>query len=204
MAGALSGQNPMASYPRLKDLTRAAQHDGRWDEVAAYLVDVWIDDYARMAAGTDIVETTDSSFSYLFDIEAERLLAAWGISRGRHGGARDASRMAGHPKAGGTQYHRGHAIPHTLGGPTDINLVPQLGSVNIGPFRRLERQAVATPGAFYFTYWSYAGSPAVNGYPGQIPTRVDQGLLIFGREPQISHHDNRAPGTDGAGRPLRT
>lgn len=195
---------PMASYPRLKDLMSAAQHDGRWDEIAAYLVGVWIDDYMTTADATDIVETTDSSFSYLFDIEAERLLAAWGISRGRHGGARDAGRMAGHPKAGGIQYHRGHAIPHTLGGPTDINLVPQLGSVNIGPFRRLERQAVSTPGAFYFTYWTYLGSPPVNGFPGQIPTGVDQGLLILGRDPQISHHDNRAPEPDGTGSPVRS
>ena len=68
-----------------------------------------------------------------------RLIAAWGISGGKHLGARDKSRMAGSPLGAGPGYHRGHAIPHTLGGPTDINLVPQLGSVNIGPFRRLKK-----------------------------------------------------------------
>ncbi len=52
--------------------------------------------------------------------------------------------MAGHPLSDGPHYHRGHASPHTLGGPTDIKLVPQLGSVNVEPFRDLERRAVAT------------------------------------------------------------
>jgi hypothetical protein len=124
-------------------------------------------------------------------VSAERLIAAWGISRGRHAGARDASRMAGHPLSAGPLYHRGHAIPHTLGGPTDINLVPQLGRINIGPFRPLEKMAVATPGSFYFTYWTYLGSPPTRtSSPGQTPTGVDQGLLIPGQWPLITHHGN--------------
>lgn len=187
----------MADYPRLGALMDAAQRDGGWNEIVSYLVEVWLDDYSETADKTDIVETSTSGFSYLFDIEAERLLAAWGISRGRHGEPRDKGRMAGHPKAGGGSYHRGHAIPHGLGGPTDINLVPQLGRVNIGPFRRLEREAVATPSSFYFTYWSYRGSPAVRGFPGQIPTQVDQGLLVLGREPRISRHLNQPGETTG-------
>jgi len=93
-------------------------------------------------------------------------------------------------------YHRGHAIPHTLGGATDINLVPQLGAVNVGAFRALERAAVATPGALYFTYWSYRGSRlrTARGHdePGQVPTAVEQGLrdafaasLAASRDPQV-------------------
>jgi hypothetical protein len=154
------------------------------NQVIPYLVDVWIDDYARETPSTGIVETAANGFSYLFDIAHERLIAAWGISRGRHGEPRDKTRMAGHPLSNGPHYHRGHAIPHTLGGPTDINLVPQLGSVNVGAFRELEREAVDTPGALYFTYWIYQGST------DQRPRRVEQGLLCPGRFPEIREHPN--------------
>lgn len=154
------------------------------DRVIPYLVDVWLDDYVRSGKRSEIVETESNDFSYLFDITLERLIAAWGISRGRHSGARDKSRMAGHPLSAGSLYHRGHAIPHTLGGPTDINLVPQLGSVNIGPFRPLERRAVATPGSLYFTYWMYGRGKS------QKPTGVEQGLLVPGSKPDVRRHGN--------------
>jgi hypothetical protein len=149
-------------------------------------VGVWLDDYARVSSTIDVVQTTTSGFSYLFDIMAQRLIAAWGISHGRHSESRDKHRMQGHPKGAGPLYHRGHAIPHTLGGATDINLVPQLGKINIGPFRPLEKQAVATPGSLYFTYWTYFGAARTrDGYQGQTPTGVDQGLLVVGQSPRI-------------------
>lgn len=177
----------MTRYPQLAALVRTVDPDspnqGFTPKIVPYLVEVWLDDYARSRQKTEIVETTVDEFSYLFDIAAERLIAAWGISKGRHVGARDAYRMAGHPLSAGPLYHRGHAIPHTLGGPTDINLVPQLGRVNIGPFRPLEKKAVAIPGSFYFTYWTYS-------LAGQTPTGVDQGLLIAGQPPQINHFGN--------------
>jgi hypothetical protein len=177
----------MAHYPELDMFSSRITDglaDGTWTNVVAYLTDVWIDDYISRCKSHEIVETSSSGFSYLFDIPAGRLLAAYGVSHGRHAGKRDASRMAGHPLSDGPLYHRGHAIPHTLGGPTDINLVPQLGSVNVGPFRRLEKLAVATPGSFYFTYWMYPRGDA------QRPTGVDQGLLIPGQSPQITPHVN--------------
>ncbi|MCC2687608.1 MAG: hypothetical protein K0S21_411 [Rhizobiaceae bacterium] len=154
------------------------------EQAVTYLVGEWLADYDRITPDNEIVETTTQGFSYLFDTSTGRLLAAWGFSRGRHAGARDKSRMAGHPLSAGALYHRGHAIPHTLGGPTDINLVPQLGSVNIGPFRSLERQAVATPGALYFTYWRYGDRTS------QTPIGVDQGLIVRGQMPQILRHGN--------------
>jgi hypothetical protein len=92
--------------------------------------------------------------------------------------------MAGHPLSRGPRYHRGHAIPHTLGGGTDINLVAQLGAVNIGPFRPLERRAVATPGSLYFTYWIYGGGGA------QTPIAVEQGLLVAGQRADVRRHAN--------------
>lgn len=140
------------------------------------LVDIWLG--ASNGLSDNVVETSSANFSYLFDIGQERLIAAWGVSRGRIGGARDASRMKGFPLSAGATYHRGHAIPHRLGGALDINLVPQLGQINVGPFRKLEREAVATPGALYFTFWRYRG-------PSQTPAGVDQGLLIPGQTPKI-------------------
>ena len=80
--------------------------------------------------------------------------------------------MRGAPLSGGKSYHRGHAIPNQMGGGTDINLVAQKGAINIGPFREIERKAVANPSSLYFTYWIY---PPGNS---QRPTRVQQGLIL--------------------------
>lgn len=178
----------MLEYKKLKALMANMAHSSSGNlftaEIVPYLISLWLDDYARITAKNHVIETTTYGFSYLFDLQHERLIAAWGISRGKHAGARDKSRMAGHPLSQGQNYHRGHAIPHTLGGPTDINLVPQLGSLNIGPFRVLEKQAVLTPGSLYFTYWLYTRSSK------QVPTEVDQGLLIPGQKPDIRRHKN--------------
>jgi hypothetical protein len=137
----------------------------------------------------EVVETSDGGFHYLFDIQAERLIAAWGLSKGKDTAPRSiiASRMKGHPSTnlvGGKRYHRGHAIPHTLGGRTDINLVPQLGVINSGPFQDFERKAVATPGSLYFTYWSYPDAKT------QRPSAVQQGLLIGGEAPDLVEFRN--------------
>lgn len=178
----------MAVYPRLAQLATVAS-GARADaayrhRVIPYLIDVWLNNYRPLPGGSDIVTTSVDGFGFLFDVAGERLLAAWGISRGRHAGARDRARMAGHPLSAGALYHRGHAIPHTLGGPLDINLVPQRGAVNIGPFRALEKRAVATPGSLYFTYWWYGNAR------GQTPALVDQGLLVPGNPPELRTHGN--------------
>ncbi|MBS3649127.1 hypothetical protein KEU06_10960 [Pseudaminobacter sp. 19-2017] len=171
----------MVDYSKLRGLfsSRAIE-----EEAVPWLIAAWLDNYDLLSPDNEIVETTTGGFSYLFDVQNGRLLAAWGFSLGRHAGARDKARMAGHPRSGGELYHRGHAIPHTLGGPIDINLVPQLGSVNVGPFRELEKKAVATPGALYFTYWRYGNAPS------QMPIGVDQGLLVPGKMPEIKRHGN--------------
>lgn len=178
----------MLVYPRLNHLlvgiAAGASDEVIEREVIPYLLDVWIEDYCRTANRSDLVETRVEGFSYLFDLVPARLVAAWGISRGGHGAARDKARMAGHPLSAGPRYHRGHAIPHTLGGTTDLNLVPQLAAVNVGVFRELERLAVATPGALYFTYWSYGRNA------GQKPSAVQQGLVIPGRPPRFKDHSN--------------
>jgi hypothetical protein len=178
----------MPDYPRL------ASFLGKMDastseavfvaDVLPYLTEIWLSHYTSSLRDWDIVQVTLGEFSYLFDIIPSRLIAAWGISRGRHAGARDKSRMKGHPQSAGPRYHRGHAIPHTLGGSTDINLIAQLGAVNVGAFRPLERQAVATPGSLYFTYWIYGQSAS------QTPTAVEQGLLVPGCREDIRRHTN--------------
>jgi len=178
----------MATYPELTTMLLESAHESAPADFAArivpYLLEVWLSDYDLIEPHGRIVQTSVNGFSYLFDIRSQRLISAWGISRGRHSGVRDKSRMAGHPLSAGPHYHRGHAIPHTLGGPADINLVPQRGSINIGPFRMLENRAVAIPGALYFTYWSYARGD------GQTPVSVDQGLLVPGARPDVRYLSN--------------
>ena len=178
----------MPTYPKLASMLCAMDTTSAElyfiTDIIPYLTEIWIADYSSSEGEGDILKVTPNTFSYLFDISSKRLIAAWGISHGRHSGARDKSRMTGHPLSAGSYYHRGHAIPHTLGGGTYINLVAQLGAVNIGPFRHLERLAVSTPGALYFTYWIYSR------HNSQAPTEVEQGLLIPGRTQLIYRHPN--------------
>lgn len=159
--------------PRLSQAKAAAVFDSK---VAPLLVQLWADDYGARVAACRLLETSVGGFSYLFDMSTERLVAAWGISRGKSTVPRKeiAPRMRGHPLSNGGTYHRGHAIAHTLGGSTDINLVPQLGKINSGPFQALEQLAVSQPGALYFTYWLYGRGDS------QVPVGVEQGLLMPG------------------------
>jgi hypothetical protein len=173
----------MAIYPKLPQIVLNATPGALEKLAVPYLLDVWQQEYASKNRAPDIVETTQDGSSFLFDISRQRLIAAWAISRGPNHAARDSSRMRGHPLAHGPEYHRGHAIPHSAGGPLDINLVPQRGSVNIGPFRVLEKEAVANPGSLYFTYWIYTDQ-------SQMPSFVEQGLLRGGFTPRIVVHRN--------------
>ena len=153
------------------------------EQIVPMLVRTWLDDYDCRTPRNDIVTVSGHGFSHLFDIASGRLIAAWGVSQGRASHERDAKRMARHPNSYGPVVHRGHAIPHRLGGGLDINLVPQLGTVNIGPFRTLEIEATRSPGSLYFTYWKYSGN-------SQRPVGVEQGLLIPGQRPRLNAHAN--------------
>ncbi len=142
-------------------------------ELPQRLSDMWCRAYALDCPDNDIVAVDLDSFTYLFDLKHERNIAAYGIMGGRNWGARDHVRMAGFPKSEGKNYHRGHMIPHSGHGGTDINLFIQQGSVNIGPFRELERLAVAHSGSFYFVRLVY--SP---GSSSQRPNFIEQGLFL--------------------------
>ncbi|HEX3381443.1 MAG TPA: DNA/RNA non-specific endonuclease [Paraburkholderia sp.] len=166
-----------AALNRILPRLSHAQATAAWDrEVVPLLVALWADDYVQRVATCELLETSVGGFSYLFDVSTGRLVAAWGISQGKSTIPRKeiATRMRGHPLSNGGTYHRGHAIPHTLGGSTDINLVPQLGKINSGPFQALERLAVSHAGALYFTYWLYGPGDS------QVPVGVEQGLLMPG------------------------
>jgi hypothetical protein len=152
--------------------------------IIPYVLDDWMAEYRSKAPKNEIVEVDCGGFRYLFDVIGERLIAAWGVSMGKHSEPRPAARMKGHPLSNGPLYHRGHAIPHTLGGGTDINLVPQLGSINVGDFRELEKRAVATPGALYFSHWLYTSGTS------QTPVSVEQGFLCPGHRVDIRSHRN--------------
>lgn len=57
----------------------------------------------------------------------------------------------------GAVYNRGHLIAHSMGGPIDVNLFPQLEHVNLGrspegsKYRKMERYITAHPGTFVFS-----------------------------------------------------
>jgi hypothetical protein len=153
--------------------------------VVPALVAEWMARYRTAEPEAEVIRTETKGHSYLYDVPNTRLLAAWTIIVQREKRSRDESRMSGFPLPFGEAYHRGHAIAHTLGGGEEINLVPQLGASNIGPFRRLERKAMRHPGALYFTFWIYGGPSE------QVPIRVEQGLLISGSGLELAVHENQ-------------
>lgn len=159
---------------RLRRVTDANSPQRFASRIGPLLAGIWAHEYSERTKDCVLLETSVNGFSYLFDARAGRLVAAWGVSRGRSHESRDAiaTRMKGHPLSNSGLYHRGHAIAHTLGGGTDINLVPQLGKINTGRFRALEKKAVANSGSLYFSYWLYARAG-----DSQVPQTVQQGLL---------------------------
>lgn len=177
----------MADYtPLISLVAQMSRRHVRWDGVIDRLRQLWLAEYTARHGKGDVVVMKFDRFGYMFDIAAERLVAAWGISGGRHAAPRDKSRMSGHPLSEGPLYHRGHAIAHSLGGGTDINLVAQVGRLNVGAFRSLERLAVENPGSLYFTYWLYEGAHAKS----QTPSAVEQGLFAAGFRPDVRRHLN--------------
>ena len=166
----------------LAALSTGDLQSGPGAQIVARLVDAFGEVYARFRPRAQVVEVTLDGFGYLFDIAASSNVAAYGFMRGKHTGKRDASRMSGYPKAEGADFHRGHMIPHTGHGGTDINLFIQRGDVNVGPFRRLEKLAVATRGSFYFVYLLYAPVSA-----SERPAAVEQGLILPGPPATLDH-----------------
>jgi hypothetical protein len=155
------------------------------------LVPLWCDEYAAATPGAEIVEVPvgeagGPTFSYLFDLSRQRNIVAWGVP-GYVTHKRDGARMAGHPLGGDGRYHRGHLMSHATGGGTDINLVPQLGRLNIGAFRRLERfvrqLAQQHQTCLYVVRTLYADE-------SQMPRRIEQCVVQPSRAVAYALHDN--------------
>ncbi len=154
------------------------------------LVPLWCDDYyfTNPRAEVVLVDLDDSgtSFNYLFDIDLQRVIVAFGVPiYAKH--KRDAGRMAGHPLGAGEGYHRGHLMAHSIGGGADINLVPQLGKLNIGEFRVIERKVrdLAKEGeqCLYFVRPLYANRK-------QVPSRLEQCVITPPRSITFVSHKN--------------
>ena len=123
----------------------------------------------------------EGAVSTMFDLQPkgskveDRVVAVWGLSRAEPANTRDTGRMAGFLGSVWSATYagrdRGHFFAHTMGGGTDINLFPQLASVNRGgEWRRMERYAVEHPGTFCFIRPIYAGS-------SWTPSQLEYGLI---------------------------
>lgn len=160
-------------------------------ELPDSLVQLWRDDYAAASPlaellQVDVAEPGGPPFSYLFDLALQRNVVAWGVpAYVTH--KRDATRLAGHPLGGDNRYHRGHLMSHATGGGTDINLVPQFGSLNIGAFRRLERLvrslAQQHQTCLYFVRTVY-------GDASQMPRQIEQCVIQPSKAVSYAIHDN--------------
>lgn len=114
----------------------------------------------------------------MFDLGTEdRVVGVWGLSREEPADTRDKVRMAGFLKGVWSSHYsgddRGHFFAHTMGGGMDINLFPQLASVNRGGlWREMERYATEHPGTFCCIRPVY-------GMPGWRPTELDYALFML-------------------------
>jgi hypothetical protein len=77
----------MPEYPKLTRMLEIMGANTSEDlftiDIIPYLTEIWIADYTSSVEDRDMVEVPLEGFSYLFDITPGRLIAAWGISRGR-------------------------------------------------------------------------------------------------------------------------
>jgi hypothetical protein len=142
-----SGQT---DYDEIKTLFDAGRLDDR--TLGERLSDEWASSYrARARPGDDpeLVEVDQGELTYLFDVTLARVVGVYGKSASTSA-LRPAARMRGFPLPPDTPaVIRGHLVAHSIGGGTDINLIPQDAHLNLSAgWRRLERMAQAHPGCF--------------------------------------------------------
>jgi DNA/RNA non-specific endonuclease len=136
-------------YARLKRLFERGLTDvGALGEL---LSGGWADAY-RAACNTpvELVEVEQDELTYLFDIAMQRVVGVYGKPK-PPADAYPSTRMRGFPLPADetSRLIRGHLVAHSLGGGTDINLIPQNRRLNMsGGWRRLERLAQRRPDAF--------------------------------------------------------
>lgn len=132
---------------------------------------------ATTTSPADIVEVDVQSATYQFDIAARRLVSMTAVSAPTDA-RRDVSRQAGIPleRPPGTDetYHRGHGVSHRAGGGLDINVFPQLASVNVGKaWREFEIYSVEHPGTPMAIAFTYSDDTAVPSELEFTITRMD-------------------------------
>jgi len=159
------------------------------------LPQLWVDAY-HAASGHDpeIVQFTDGANHYLFDLEAERVVAAWGESRPARE-ERDRCRQAGFLR-GFTRHYagkdRGHFLSHGQGGLMDVNFFPQIQEVNRGwssagkLYRALETCAAGNPDTFCFSRPLYSRENLT-----WDPEQLEYGLLAPGAGLRVVVFPNR-------------
>jgi hypothetical protein len=186
----LKGVEAMLMEDRYRQLLASYRGNQIVADIPGSLVRLWCEHYCAQNHGAELVEVNlkdaGASFTYLFDISLQRTVVAYGVPAfAKH--ARDAGRMAGHPNSAGPEFHRGHLMAHSIGGGTDINLVPQLGKLNIGEFRVLERKvrdlAKQSLSCFYFVRPIY-------GDKSQTPTKFEQCVIQPPKSLLYALHEN--------------
>jgi hypothetical protein len=154
-------------------------------DLGAALLDAVAERYEYQFPDCSLLQFVQSRATYLFDLasvvraeQEDRTLAAWTITPATVG-KRDVPyqrRFPLPPDPDGTPVDRGHLIPHLSGGEFGPNIFRQHRDLNRGwssqgkRFRALEREAAATPGAFYFGHLLYEDGTA-------YPTEIETGLL---------------------------
>jgi hypothetical protein len=160
------------------------------------LPQLWVDAYHDATAGDpEIVQFTDGANHYLFDLVAERVVAAWGDSRAAEA-ARDRSRQAGFIPRFSRHYEgkdRGHFLSHGQGGLMDVNFFPQAKEVNRGwsaagkLYRAMENHAATHPGTFSFSRPLYARDNDT-----WDPEQLEYGVRVGGVELRVVVFPNRS------------
>jgi DNA/RNA non-specific endonuclease len=149
---------------------------GRLDEeaLAQRLSDGWAVAYRARGGDCELVEVDQGHLTYLFDINAARVVGVWGRAVSTMA-PRPATRMRGFPlPPSDGQLVRGHLVAHAIGGGTDINLISQSARLNVsGAWRRLERLAQSNPGAFLAIEVGYSDD-------SQTPSRFTYVLAVDG------------------------
>ena len=128
-------------------------------------------------------QSQNGAVSTMFDLQPKnsriesRVVAVWGLSKSEPANTRDTGRMAGFLNGVWSSFYsgrdRGHFFAHTMGGGTDINLFPQVASVNRGgEWRRMERFAAENPGTFCFIHPIYKGL-------SWTPSQLEYGIFML-------------------------
>ena len=181
--------NPLSRL-EYEDVVRACGGDDLIGSIAEALEPLWCDEYYDRNPQAELLSVSLSdcgtTFTYIFDLKLGRVVVSYGIPV-YSAQLRVAARMAGHPLEKGKGLHRGHLMANSIGGGTDINLVPQLGKLNVGEFRKLERlareKALQNQRCLYFVRCLYSDD-------SQRPWKFEQCVISPPRVVDYALHSN--------------